>query len=177
MPYTPVIKDYKPFYIQAPGDTYAWDTRDYGLVAQSQPNPDDYEVKEPFKNEWFDEHGDDEYLGRVASGTWVSAVKLKAREVTVNFFIKTFQSAGVPAIVGLNTLRNSFRNKIVYRPFSVFDSWNQRGYKNVRFVKDEVVQQDITDEEAWMIFSVTFKINDPTNRGYLSEYNDHYVIE
>ena len=63
MPYTPVIKDYKPFYIQAPGDTYAWDTRDYGMVAQSQPSPDDYEVKEPFKNDWFDEHGDDEYLG------------------------------------------------------------------------------------------------------------------
>ena len=177
MPYTPVIKDYKPFYIQAPGDTYAWDTRDYGMVAQSQPNPDNYEVKEPYNNEWFDENGDDEYLGQTVSGTYVSAIKLKSNELTVSFFIKTFQSAGVPAVVGLNALRNSFRSKIVFRPFSFYDSWNERGYKNVRFVKDEVEQQNITDEEAWMIFSVTLKINNPANRGYLSPDGGHYVIE
>ena len=47
MPYIPVIKDYKPFYIQNATDVTAWDTRAYGLVAQSQPFPESVEVKEP----------------------------------------------------------------------------------------------------------------------------------
>lgn len=177
MPYTPAISDYKPFYIQSPGDEYAWDTRDYGLVAKSQPYPDNIEVKEPFKNDWHDENGDDEYLGRSIDSVWTSAIKLKASEFTVDFYIKTFKQAGVPAVVALNDLRSQFRSKIVYRPFNLYDSWNGRGYKNVRFVSDEVVEQDITDEEAWMIFSVKFKVNDPTARGYLSGNEGQYVIE
>ena len=54
MPYVPSIRNYKPFYIQTDSDASAWDTRDYGMIVQEQPFPDNYEVKDQYKNDWHD---------------------------------------------------------------------------------------------------------------------------
>lgn len=155
MPYIPSIHDYKPFYIQAASDQSAWDTTTYGLIAQTQPFPDNYEVKEPYKNDWFDEDGDDEY---------VAAMSRKAFEFTVKFYIKAFPATGsspMSAIAVLNDLRDDFRAKLIPGEFKVWDSWQEKGFQKVRFVKDDVNEREITDDYAWMIFSVTFKVNDP----------------
>ena len=156
MPYTPPISNYKPFYIQNATDANAWDTRTYGMVAQSQPFPDNYEVKEPYKNDWLDEDGDDEY---------VAVMHRKAFEFTVKFYIKAFPVAGQnarSAISVLNDLREQFRSKIIPGEFKVWDSWQEKGFQKVRFVRDSVENREITDDHAWMIFSVTFKVNDPS---------------
>ena len=34
----------------------------------------------------------------------------------------------------------------------------------MRFVKESVDTRFISDDEAWMIFSLTFKVNDPQDR-------------
>ena len=154
MPYVPSIRNYKPFYIQTASDATAWDTTTYGLVAQAQPFPAKIEVKEPYKNEWFDEHGDDEY---------VAAMKLKAFEYTVKFYIKAFPSTNPAktAVGVLNGLRDQFFAKIIPGELKIWDSWQEKGYQKVRFVRSDVEERKVTDTEAWMIFSVTFKVNDP----------------
>ena len=154
MPYVPPIRNYKPFYIQTASDATAWDTSTYGLVAQAQPFPENHEVKDPYKNDWHDENGDDEY---------VAQMKYKAFEYTVKFYIKAFPSANPQksAIAVLNGLRDSFRTKLVPGEFKIWDSWQERGFQKVRYVGESVETREVTDEEAWMIFSVTFKVNDP----------------
>lgn len=155
MPYVPAIRNYKPFYIQASSDATAWDTTTYGIVAQSQPFPEEYEVKEPYGNDWHDEHGDDEY---------VASMFYKSFEHTMKFYIRAFPSTGHSAISVLNGLRDNFRAKLVPGEFKIWDSWQERGYTKVRFVKESVEQRFISENEAWMIFSVTFKVNDPQTR-------------
>lgn len=155
MPYIPPISDYKPFYIQAATDVTAWDTTTYGLIAQTQPFPDNYEVKDPYKNDWLDEHGDEEY---------VAVMRRKAFEFTVKFYIKAFPTTGstpMSAIAVLNGLRDGFRAKLIPGEFKIWDSWQERGFQKVRFVKDNVEDREVTEDYAWMIFSVTFKVNDP----------------
>ena len=156
MPYIPPIHGYKPFYIQATADATAWDTTTYGLVAQSQPFPDNYEVKEPYKNDWYDENGDEEY---------VTAMRRKAFEVTVKFFVKTYPTTGQNAKTAIEVLNGQiaeFRGKIIPGEFKIWDSWQEKGFQGVRFVKDSVESREINEDYAWMILAVTFKVNDPS---------------
>lgn len=152
MPYIPSIHGYKPFYIQTESDAQAWDTTTYGLVAQTQPFPDNCEVKEPYKNDWHDEHGDDEYVAQMYK---------KSFELTVKFYIKAYSYQGSSALYQLQALKTQFRSKLIPGEFKIYDSWQEKGFQGVRFVKDQVETREITDDVAWMIFSVTFKINDP----------------
>lgn len=153
MPYIPSILNYHPFYIQNGSESSAWDTRDYGLVAQAQPYPDNYEAKDPYKNDWFDEDGDDEY---------VAPLKRKAFEYTVKFYIR---DASFDAI---NTYKEAFRAKITQGEIKIYDSWQGRGFQHVRFVKDNVDQREEEKDYVWMIFSATFKVNDPSTKMTLS---------
>ena len=156
MPYVPNITGYKPFYIQNATDSTAWDTTTYGLVAQTQPFPDNYEVKDPYKNDWHDENGDDEY---------VAAMRRKAFEFTVRFYVKTYPVTGQNAKTAIQVLNEqvaTFRGKIIPGEFKIWDSWQGKGFQKVRFVKDTVETREITDDYAWVILAVTFKVNDPS---------------
>lgn len=156
MPYVPAISNYKPFYIQNGTDASAWDTTTYGLVAQTQPFPDNYEVKEPYRNDWRDENGDDEY---------VAALRRKAFEFTVKFYVKAYPTTGQNAKTAIQVLNGQladFRGKIIPGEFKVWDSWQEKGFQGVRFVKDSVENREITDDYAWVILAVTFKVNDPS---------------
>lgn len=155
MPYVPNIRNYKPFYIETASDSGAWDTREYGLIAQTQPYPDNIEMKEPYKNDWLDEHGDDEY---------VADMYYKSFEFTVKFFIKYIRAVSETPINVINGLKKQFRDKIKNGYFKVYDSWQDVGYRNVRFVSDNVEQRYVSDDSAWMIFSVTFKVDDPATK-------------
>lgn len=159
MPYVPAISNYHPFYFQTDTDASAWDTREYGLVAQVQPFPDNYEVKEPYKNDWFDENGDDEYAAQMFR---------KAFEYTIRFYIKAYPESGSTAIGVINSLRDAFREKIRQGEFKVWDSYHERGFQKVRLVSDKVEEREIEEGYAWMIFSVTLKVNDPSTRMTLS---------
>lgn len=180
MVYVPSIRDYKPFYIQVAGtNPAAWDTRTYGLIAQSQPYPDNAEAKDPYKNEWMDESGDDEYLGQVVNGFYVGALHLKAFTFEVKFYLEARPdaSSGKSAVAVLNERKRAFRRAISNGEISTYDSWQEIGYTSVRFVKDEVEKRKISEEKAWMIFSVTFKVNDPKAYGVLNYNNGVYTID
>ena len=156
MVYVPPIHGYKPFYIQAESDSTAWDTTTCGLVAQTQPFPDNYEVKDPYKNDWLDEDGDEEY---------VADMHRKAFEFTVKFYVKTYPVTGQNAKTAIQVLNGQvadFRGKIIPGEFKIWDSWQEKGFQCVRFVKDSVENREITEDYAWMILAVTFKVNDPS---------------
>lgn len=155
MPFVPIINNYKPFYFQTATDLAAWDTRTYGIVAQEQPFPDNYDVKDPYKNDWLDENGDEEYT---------ASMHRKAFEYTMRLFIQAYPDTtnDITAIGVLNSLRESFRNKIVAGEFKIWDSWQERGFQGVRFVKDDVEKRVVNDDTAWMVFSLTLKVNDPS---------------
>ncbi len=165
MPYIPTIRDYKPFYIEAERDSSAWDTTTYGMVAQTQPFPGVMEVKELYKNDWKDEHGDDEYVPY--------SMKLKSFDYTIKFFVKTLATVGSSPIEKLNEQYNGFMDKLLHGEFSIWDSWQERGYRKVRLSKVSIEERDVTDESAWMLFSVTMKVNDPATQVYYS--NNHIL--
>lgn len=156
MPYIPAIRNYKPFYIQTASDVTAWDTTMYGLVAKTQPSLGKHEVKDPYKNDWHDEHGDDEY---------VAQMYFKAFEFTVKFYVKTFASTNPAksAKAVMNTQVKNFIDKVKSGEFKVWDSWQEIGYQKVRYVKDDYDDgiRWIENGYSYAIFSVTFKVNDP----------------
>lgn len=151
------IRDYHNLYFQADTDLSAWAEATYHLVAQSQPYQDNTAVKEPYKNTWFDEDGDDEYT---------ESLFRKAFEFQVKFFIKAVKGQNdVDETVAMSEIvdqRNAFRDRLINAgSFKFYDDWNKCGFRSVRFVKDETDERHIKDGVAWMIFSITFKVNDP----------------
>ena len=147
------IRDYQNLYFQADSDQSAWTEGAYHLVAQVQPYQDNAEVKEPYKNTWFDEDGDDEYTDQMFR---------KAFEFQVKFFVKASAASNTTAMDEVVAQRNAFRDVLINAgSFKFYDSWNRCGFRGVRFVKDETEERRIKDGNAWMIFAVTFKVNDP----------------
>lgn len=150
------IPGYRNIYFQAYDEGSAWTEQSLHLVAQAQPYPDNFEVKEPYKNSWLDEDGDEEY---------VDYLFRKSFEFEVKFYIKAF---GGYSDVGeamaeeqIVEQRKLFRNRLLYGEFRYFDSWNNVGFRRVRFVKETTDEHRVEGGCAWMIFTVTFKANDP----------------
>lgn len=159
MPYLPFISDYKQFFIQTESDVSAWGTDVYGLVAKSNPYPSLPEAKEPYKNDWHDENGDDEY---------VASIHYKAFTFSVQFYVKTFNVLNGQGVVTksaeqvLREQMDSFFNKIKTGEFKVFDSYTGLGRQKVRYVSYSEDNGFVArDDWARLIFKVTFKVNDP----------------
>lgn len=151
------IRDYHNLYFQADLDESAWTEETYHLVAQSQPYQDNAEVKELYKNNWLDEDGDEEYTAQMFR---------KAFEFQVKFFVKAVMGQNdvdeTAAMSEIVAQRNAFRERLISSgSFKFYDDWNKCGFRSVRFVKDETEERNIGKGGAWMIFSVTFKVNDP----------------
>lgn len=174
MPYVPSIRDYKPFYVQAFSDGTARDTREWGLVAKSQPYPLSVKVKDPYKNTWFDEDGDDEYTDAEA--------RLESFEHEVKFYIETRDSGeggieGSAAYLLKSQLNGflSFMRKAGKHGF--YDSSVQVGYKDVRLGEMSVPEDHTKDRDgrAWMVLAVKFKVNDPSATAQLRSNGDGTV--
>ena len=152
MAYIPDIIDYKPFYIQTNADATAIDTTEWGLVAKSTPFPILPTPKDPYRNEWLDEDGDDEYTAQM---------RYESFEFNVTFYVKTLGSTSE------QELRNqieSFFSKIRHGEFKVFDSYTGLGRQKVRYAGYSEESFKKTDKWSRAIFSVTFKVNDPITR-------------
>lgn len=158
----PTIRGYKPFYISIASETGAGGIalatdEEWGMVAQSQPYPFEYKVKEPYKNEWPDRNGDEEYLENLY---------LEPFETEVKFYCKCI---GVTAVAELATAVKTFLNDISAHGIAIYDSWQEMGYKGARIESSSVERRKIGDGFAWMIISVKFKINNPKNTATLSD--------
>lgn len=156
MVFIPDIIDYKPFYIQTDADANAVDTTTWGLIARTTPFPLFPSPKDPYKNEWLDEDGDDEYLGEV---------HFEAFEFDVQFHIIT---KGENAVESLVSQVESFRNKIWKGQYKIFDSYTGIGRRKVRYaggsIEDFRERIRRGESKASCDLTITFKVNDPVTR-------------
>lgn len=157
MVYVPTIINYMPFYIQTDGDDIAIDTREWGMVAKTNPFPVLPTPKEPYKNNWMDEDGDDEYN---------ASMFYEAFEFDVQFYIKTI---GDNAESALLSQIESFFSKIREGEFMIYDSYTGIGRKNVRYAGFNSDEYKRREGWARAIFTIKFKVNDPITRVEMSD--------
>lgn len=166
MTYIPEIVAYKPFFIQTESDTVARNTTEWGLVAKTNPYPILPNPKEPYKNEWHDENGDDE---------WVEKVYYQPIEFEVSFYVKAFEEEGISAEIVLRRQIDAFFSMIRAGEFKIYDSYNGVGRQKVRYAG--YTEEDFTKRSNWAraIFQIKFKVNDPITRMVMS--NNSIVAE
>lgn len=162
MLYVPPIRDYKPFYIQF-GDGDAIDIKSaYSVIVKTHDYPAVRKPKDPYKNDWKDEHGDDEYLGQVF---------MEAFTFNAECAMFAEDSTGGTAIDDLNDGIQTFMSALSSGEFSTYDAWTGFGFQHVRL--SEFKMPSSGDYKAWngksrVIFNVEFKVNDPITRMVLS---------
>lgn len=156
MPYLPEITGYKPFYIQTDADASALDTSlVWGMIAKSNPFPLLPNPKEPYKNDWVDEDGDDEYLDEVF---------YEPIEFEVSFFIKTYAVGDKDAETVLREQVDAFFAKVRRGSFKIYDSYTGVGRQDVRYAGFEEDSFKKSKNWARAIFTISFKVNDPITR-------------
>lgn len=155
MAFVPNIINYKPFYIQTSSDGTAIDTTQWGLVAKVNPYPALPDAKDPYKNDWLDEDGEEEY---------VADMHYKPMEFSVSFFVKAFATQTDSAVKVLRSQIDGFFAKVRNGGFKIYDSYTGLGRQDVRYVGYK--EDDFKQRDNWarLIFTVTFKANDPITR-------------
>ena len=151
----PNIANYKPFYIQTDSDGLARNTIEWGLIAKTNPYPLLPVPKEPYKNEWHDENGDDEYLAK----TYFESI-----EFSVSFYIKAYDSDGETAEASIRKSIDEFFSLIKQGEFRIYDSYNGVGRRKVRYAGYSEEEFYRKDNWARAIIEIKFKVNDPTTR-------------
>jgi len=162
------IANYHKFYIQASTDASAVDTRaTFGMIAKVNPFPLLPNAKAPYKNDWLDENGDEEY---------VASMHYEAIEFSVGFFVRT---VGTTSAKTIHTWVDSFFSKVKQGYFKTFDESTGIGFQNVRYVgykEDSFLEGGKgSDHFTQSVFTITFKANDPVTRMKL--YNGSIVTE
>lgn len=155
--FIPLIRDYKPFYIQAAsGDTkVCHDTAEWGLVAQTNPYPALPNPKEPYRNDWPGEDGDDEYTEQM---------HYEAFETEVRFYVKTFASSTQSAREVMLSQLTSFFETIRHGEFELYDTYTGVGYRKVRYAGFSDPEYLARGNWARLKFTAAFKVNDPVTR-------------
>lgn len=123
----------------------------FGIWCKSIPFQIFNKTKEPAKRTWYDEHGDDEYIP--SDGLYLEAYTMK-----VEFGCKKMSSVSdVRQKVGefLKYLRESGMMKL-------YCSHTRIGRQNVRLSSVSENAKWRSDEQGeFLVFEVTFKVNDP----------------
>ena len=157
MAYIPDIIDYRPFYIQTDADEFAIDTTAFGMVAKSTPYPVLPTPKEPYKNTWLDEDGDDEYNAQM---------RYESFEFEVSFYVKTLGRDSEKTMI---SQIESFFSKIKSGEFKIYDSYTGLGRQRVRYAGYSEESKKVSSSWARSIFTIKFKVNDPITRITLSD--------
>lgn len=151
-----VISDYKPFYIQkTSGNTSScFDTKaQFGMVAKASPYPMMPKPKEPYKNNWLDMDGEDEYTEHLY---------YEPIEIEVSFYAKALATTGVSAAENLRSWLNSFFLFVKEGELEIYDSYTAIGRRGVRYA--DYTEESFVARDNWAstIFKIKYKVNDPT---------------
>ena len=157
MLYVPPIRgEYHPFYVQLNGASSAVDVKStYYVIIKTHDYPSFRKPKEPYKNDWKDENGDDEYTDQM----FFEAFSFKAE--CVMFARNTTEDE---AIADLKNGMLSFMNALSNGEFKTYDGWTGFGFQKVRLGSFNMPSSDDYDTLNGMsrlIFTVEFKVNDP----------------
>jgi hypothetical protein len=132
----------------------------WGIFCKDIPFKLFEKVKEPAKRSWPDEDGDDEYIP-------ADGLKLEAYSIKVEFGCKKLDSSnatkyGTSTITDVRANVGTFLNHLKSGLFKLYSSYTRIGRQNVRL-------ESVSDSAKWksdengefLIFEVTFKVNDP----------------
>ena len=165
MLYVPPIRDYQPFYIQSSTASSATNILNtFKVVIKTHEYPSYRKPKEPYRNDWKDEHGDDEYLAQM----FYESFTFKAECVML--------ASGSTARADLKAGVLAFQNALAGE-FKVYDSWTGFGFQHVRLSQFPMPSEGNYDafyitnpttrvrtEYARVMFTVEFKVNDPVTQ-------------
>lgn len=154
--YNPPLKSYAPLYIQRDDDASATDIRlTYGITVLQQDFPLQLKVKQPYKNDWRDRHGDDEYMDNL----YYEAISYSMKCVMF-----TDEANSDVARATMKEQLYEFRDFIGRGAFRIYSDWTKMGFQNCRLEEfPEPSEDDFTemDGHCRLIFNVKIKINDP----------------
>ena len=160
MPYYPNIPRYAPFYVQADTDVNAVNLLTaYGAIVKAHDYPMTRTPKAPYKNEWHDENGDDEYLG---GGLFFESFTFK---VDCVMLIDRTDSESARETL-LNQVK-ALQSKLCAGEFKIYDSWTRFGFRKVRVNSFPMPSREdfkSLGNRARLFFSIEFKVNDPVTR-------------
>lgn len=155
--YNPPLKVYAPFYIQGATDATATDIRQvYGVTIRRKPYPAALKVKEPYRNDWKDRDGDDEYLGQLFR---------EAFTYTIEAVMFTKDDLSTDAKTELAANLRAFQKFLLGGALRIYDDSVKFGFRNVRLVEFiEPGEDDFKsfDGHCRLVFKFTLKINDPS---------------
>jgi hypothetical protein len=154
MVYIPDISNYQPFYIMTDADTAAIDLKSqWGIIVKSNPDAALPKAKEPYKNEWLDEDGDDEYN---------KEMHYEAMEISIGIYLSCKGATQPESEAELRQVKREFFNKIRNGEFKIYDSALQNGYRKVRYVSEKIERKIWHNAPRYTeISTITLKVNDP----------------
>lgn len=162
----PAIANYKKFYIQV-GTNTLYDTKEqWGFIAKSNPYPALPSPKTPYKNDWKDANGDDEYT---------THLYYEAFSFDVSFYIRTKNEDGKTAAEEIRTKLASFFSTIKEGEFKVYDEYTALGRQKVRFGGYKEESFKARGDKAVCVFTITFKVNDPVTMMKLNDNKTEIV--
>jgi hypothetical protein len=157
--FIPTIAGYEPFYIHRDADATATNIlTTYGVVVKDSGYPMNRKAKEPYKNDWKDRSGDDE---------WNTQINYEAftYDLEAAIFIRvTGQVTEASARQQLAAAVRSFEDFIKNGEFKFYSAWHCFGFQKVRI--DEFHAPDsskfgICGDLVRVYFTFSVKVNDP----------------
>ena len=144
------IVGYKPFYIQRDNQLKADDTKSaWGMIAKSNPYPALPNPKDPYKNNWLDRDGEDEYTREMF---------YEPMTIEVEFYAKAVGSSAAETLRGW---MDDFFEHIRNGEFKIYDSYTALGFGGVRYAGYKEGSYKARNGWASAMFTVSFKINAP----------------
>ena len=153
----PNISDYRPFYIQLKTG-FAINILDtYKVVVKAREYPSSLKVKEPYKNNWKDRNGDEEYIAE-------DGLKFEAFNLKLDCAMFASAASTDTAIADIQAGMRAFQNALARGFMFTYDAYTGFGFRDVRLQEFPTPPEDAYD--VWngntrLLFPVTLKVNDP----------------
>lgn len=129
---------------------------DFGFYGMEIPFTVAADAKEPSRNDWKDEDGDEEYLPE-------DGLRLQAFETELKLGYKGAKgsaNAKIEALLEYLTGRDGTGAR-----FKLYSTYTKKGYSDVRFAGLSDDAELVRDEDGdILVVTVTLKVNDPVTR-------------
>nr|DAR09477.1 MAG TPA: hypothetical protein [Caudoviricetes sp.] len=126
---------------------------DFDIYCASMPFKLYSDAKDLSKRDWYDEHGEDEYIPE-------EGLKLKSYTIDVTFCCKGDKnSSNIKIKKFLDYLTGNDGSGVELK---MYCTWTKIGRKSVRFTKLNDDARLVRDDDGdVLVFKVSFKVNDP----------------
>lgn len=125
---------------------------EWGMYCMEMSINTEYTVKDISKNDWNDEHGDDEYIPQT--------LMLKGYETKIKLGFKGDKFAANAALKSMLNYLTGMDDTGAEMKF--YCDFTKEGRQNVRFVKIDDNAELVRDDDGdILVVSITLKVNDP----------------